>query len=248
MGKALNEVRRLAGSAIGRYGLIAEGDRILIAISGGKDSLVMAHTLHTLQRKAPVKFELECATFDPGFPGFGLETTERYCRAQGWRYRIISLPVADWLKESDRMPCVLCSRLRRGKLYGLAEELGCGKLALGQHLDDIERSFLISIFRGQGLTTMGPRVRAKAHPVEVIRPLALTPEALIRAAAQELSLPEVGKCTYSGQLEETGDRAWAGRLLASLEERIPEIRQQLLHSLGKVEVENLLDVRFLKKT
>ncbi len=247
MANALDDLCRMAGRAIADYRMIVDGDRILLGISGGKDSLLLAHVLYVLQRRAPVRFELFCATFDPGFPDFGATEIAAYCRAQNWDHRVVSLPVADWLRESGegKTPCVLCSRLRRGKLYALAEELGCGKLGLGQHLDDIEASFLMSLFRGQGLTTMGPNVAAKTRPVRVIRPLAYVPEQRLREAASAMELPIKGKCPYGTELAENGDRAWAGQLMESIAERIPDVRSQMLHSLQKIEAENLLDPSFL---
>ena len=145
-------------------------------------------------------------------------------------------------KGFDRAPCVLCSRLRRGKLYGLAQELNCNKLALGQHLDDIVSSMLISLCRGQGLTTMAPRVQPDdpAHPA-VIRPLALIPESLIVEYSATLTLPRTGICRYREQLQQ-GDRAYFKGVIESLSEYIPDLRSNIAHSLGKVEIDHLLVV------
>ena len=179
---AFRELCKLTGQAVSRYRMIGEGDRILVGLSGGKDSFMLLHALHALRRKAPVRFDLIAATFDPGFPEFNVAGIADYCRRQGWEHRVVKLDIAGILAEKryEGTPCVLCSRLRRGKLYGLAAAEGCGKLALGQHFDDIAASFLMSLFRGQGLSTMGPNVAAKAKEgIRIIRPFVLAPESLI---------------------------------------------------------------------
>jgi len=244
---AFRELCKLTGQAVTRYRMIEEGDRILVGLSGGKDSFMLLHALHALRRKAPVHFELIAATFDPGFPEFHADRIADYCREQGWEHRIVRLDIAGILAEKacDDTPCVLCSRLRRGKLYGLAAAESCGKLALGQHFDDIAASFLMSLFRGQGLRTMGPNIAttAKEH-VRVIRPFALAPESLIIRCRDEFGLPVAGKCRYEEQLE-NGDRAYFRGLLDEISERIPNLRSQMLRSLANVQVDYLLDPRFL---
>lgn len=241
------ELCKLTGQAVMKYRMIADGDRILVGLSGGKDSFALLHVLHELRRKAPVKFGLIAATFDPGFPEFNAEGIAAYCRARDWEHRIIRLPVAEILaeKEFEGAPCVLCSRLRRGKLYGLAAAEKCGKLALGQHFDDVAASFLMSLFRGQGLTTMGPNVAGKsAENIRIIRPFVFVPESLIVDCLPRWELPAAGKCQYEEVLKD-GDRAAFRRMMDELAERIPNLRPQMLRSLGNVQPEYLLDPRFL---
>ena len=244
---AFRELCKLTGQAVARYRMIEEGDRILVGLSGGKDSFMLLHALHALRRKAPVHFELIAATFDPGFPEFHADRIAGYCREQGWEHRFVRLDIAGILAEKacDDTPCVLCSRLRRGKLYGLAAGENCGKLALGQHFDDIAASFLMSLFRGQGLRTMGPNIATTAkEQVRVIRPFALAPESLIIRCRDEFGPPVAGKCRYEEQLED-GDRAYFRGLLDEISERIPNLRSQMLRSLANVQVDYLLDTRFL---
>lgn len=248
MGSDFNKLKRLTGEAISRYRMIEAGDRILVALSGGKDSFVLMEVLDALRKRAPVEFELIAGTFDPGFADFGTAEIGRYCRERGWEHLVASLDIPAILRERsfEESPCVLCSRLRRGHLYRLAAESGCGKLALGQHLDDIITSFLMSLCRGQGVTTMAPNVAPDApdHP-RVIRPLALAPESLIRTCAAEFDLPAAGACKYAGQVE-AGDRAAFGRLVDELENRIPGVRGNIRHSLSRLEAAHLLDPRFMK--
>ncbi len=241
---------RLAGDAVVKYDLIREGDRIAAGASGGKDSFALLHVLDHLKRHAPVEFDFTALTFDPGFPGFHTEAVAEYCRAQGWKHSVVALDVPSVIAEKhfEDAPCVLCSRLRRGKLYGAAKALGCNKLALGQHLDDVIASFFMSLARGQGLTTMAPLARPETPEAPtVIRPLALVPEELIRACAAEWGLPQAGRCAYHEQLE-TGDRRYFRDLTDTLEERIPGVRSNILHSLQKLEADHLmLDAKALQE-
>ena len=243
---AFRKLCRLAGRAIADFRMIPAGSRLLVGLSGGKDSLTLAHVLTALRRRSPVPFDLEFAFFNPGFPGFGAEKLRAYAAEAGWPLRETGLDMPAILAEKKMAaPCVLCSRLRRGLLYRLAAERGCDRLALGQHLDDAIASFFMSLTRGQGLTTMGANVRAKAAPVRVIRPLIYAPEALIVEAAAAFHYPACGDCPYRGELAERGDRAYFRRLADDLTRRMPHFRRQMLHSLQRVETDYLLDPRFL---
>lgn len=236
------KLRRIAGETIVRYRMISAGDRILAGLSGGKDSFVMLELLHQLRQAAPVPFEVTAVTFDPGFPGFNVSEISAYCKARRWDQRIIGMDIPGIISEKDfsHAPCVLCSRLRRGRLYGLAKELDCGKLALGHHLDDIIISFLMSLCRGQGVSTMAPVVHSKDEGKPcVIRPLALVPEELIRECAALMDLPEAGVCCYKEQLN-SGDRKYFAGTLAQWEQRIPDLRSNIARSLMNPEVEHLL--------
>ncbi len=242
-----NKIIRKAGQAIAEYRMIEAGDRIAVGLSGGKDSLMLMHVLSELQQRAPIKFDLIALTFDPGFEGFNSDAIAAYAESQGWPHKIIPMNVKGILqdKAAESHPCVLCSRLRRGLLYTTAQELNCGKLALGQHLDDICISLLISLSRGHGVFTMGPNVPAVDKPVRVIRPLCFVPEAMIEEAKQDFAFPNSGRCEYKDQLEANGDRAWFKRQLEEMSQHIPEIRQNMLAALRNVKPELLLDPKFL---
>ena len=234
-GPHVRELRKLAGEAIGRFGLIGEGDRLLVGLSGGKDSFILLHLLRYFRSVAPIEFQVIAGTFDPGYPEFNAEGIAAYCRERNWEHHTVRLPMEQLITEKglEKSPCGLCSRLRRGKLYGLAGELRCGKLALGQHLDDLAASFFISVCRGQGLRTMAPLARPEdpKHPV-IIRPLALVPEDLLKETAAHNAFPAAGICRYEKTLE-TGDRAFFRALTDTLSDRIPDLRSNFLHSLSR---------------
>ena len=242
------KICRLTGKAIVEYAMIRDGDRILIGASGGKDSVTLLHVLRHFQQTAPVHFELEAVTFDPGFPGFSADETGNLCRGLGMTHHVIRFDMAALLAEKklEEKPCMLCSRLRRGNLYTLARKRKCNKIALGQHLDDAEVSFLMSLCRGAGLSTMGPNVPEKNGKLRIIRPLILTPESLIVQWVKSRNLPIRGECRYKARLE-NGDRKFFEQLLDQLSERIPDLRSNILRSLSNVQEGYLLDPRFLKE-
>ena len=241
------KICRLAGKGVIDYSMIREGDRILVALSGGKDSMVLLKVLRHLQDAAPISFTLLGATFDPMFPGFSADATRQFCEKEGVEHHTVSFDMASLLREKklDSSPCMLCSRMRRGNLYTLAEKLNCSKIALGQHLDDICISFLMSLFRGNGLSTMGPHIPAKEHPVSVIRPLVYVPEKWICEYVEAGELPQYGECLYKEELKKSGDRAFFAGLLRDLEKRIPEIRNNMLASLSNLQAPFLLDRNFI---
>ncbi|MBE6406868.1 MAG: hypothetical protein E7040_12740 [Lentisphaerae bacterium] len=247
MSKALERLRRLAGKASADYRMIQPGDHLLLGVSGGKDSLVLLNVLCAIKAKSPFPFTLTTATFDPGFPGFGAGETAKYCESLGVEHHIIPFDMPALLNEkgNPESPCVLCSRMRRGCLYTLARKLGCNKLVLGQHMDDVVISFLISLSRGEGLTTMGPNVPSEDGTLRVIRPLIYARESLVAEAAAGLDFPARGECQYKEYLSENGVRAYFKDLLETMEQRIPDIRSHILHSLSDVRPEYLLDKRFL---
>lgn len=237
---------RKAGEAVVSYKMIDDGDRILIGLSGGKDSFVLAHVLHELQKKAPVKFELVCASFDPGFEGFEVEKIQNYAVEQRWKFHSFKLDIEPIIKEKEfeESPCALCSRLRRGHLYRLMDELDCNKLALGHHADDAIISFVMSCFRGHGLSTMAPNVPAQDDK-RIIRPLILTPESMIAEYASSSKLPVYGNCIYKKYLDDNGDRAFFRQILAQIEQKIPDFRSLILKSMGKIEPNYLFDKKFM---
>ena len=254
--KAFAGICAEAARASAGYALLQPGDRVLAALSGGLDSFVLLEVILYLQKRVPFEFTVQAVTFDPQFDTMQVDLIAEYCRRCNVEHKMVSMDIGALLTENDgerfRRPCVRCSRLRRGKLYGMARELMCNKLALGHHADDLLESFFISLVRGQGLTTMGLNVPADtansaAGELRIIRPLGLCAEKMVKAAAANFEFPLVGDCPYQAELDASGDRAWAKRQLAQWSERIPDLRQLMLKSLGKVELDWLLDKRYLSE-
>lgn len=234
--------------AIVRFKMIQPHDRLLVGISGGEDSLTLMHILSELQRRSPVPFELIPATVDLGFNTFKADVLDDYCRQFNWQLHYAKLDGATLLKEknAEDRPCALCSRLRRGQLHALADQLQCNKLVLGQQLDDLCVSLLIALFRGGGLKTMGPNVPADAASKRLIRPLCLIAKSRIHQFADIAQYPKIKSCPYEQQLQENGDRAFVEQLLKNLESRFPDIKSAMLHGMGDVRLAHLLDERYLQ--
>ncbi len=244
---AFSKICQITGKGIGEFKLILPGDRIVVGVSGGKDSLTLMHVLTRLQQRAPIAFEFVGVTIDMGFEAFDGAGLERYCAAQGWPFERVVFGGRQILedKAAGTRPCSLCARLRRGQLYAAADRLGCNVIALGQHLDDLCASLLMALWRGNGLKTMGPHVRADHGRKRLIRPLCLVPEAIIIEAAAEFRFPDFGSCDYLPEITAKGDRAFVERLITQLESQFPAIRHTMLESMRRVCAEHLLDPRFL---
>lgn len=236
-----------AAKAAANYSMLAEGDHVLVGISGGEDSLTLMHVMDNLRRRAPFSFSLSAVTVDMDFANFDIDSLERYCREQNWEWQCVSLPGQQLLKEknAEERPCALCSRLRRGQLHALADKLGCNKIALGQQLDDLCVSLLMSLFRGGGLKTMGANVPADASTKRLIRPLCTIPKATIHDFAMVMEYPQIRSCPYEEKLKENGDRAFLEQLLKNLEPQFKDIKGAMLNSMSDIRLAHLLDKRYL---
>jgi tRNA 2-thiocytidine biosynthesis protein TtcA len=237
----LHAIRRLAGRAIGDFGLIENHDRILVALSGGKDSWTLLHVLDDLRKRAPVSFSLVAVTVHPGFPGFDTSAMERYLREQGHEYRIVQAPVHDLLIEKldpEETPCCLCSRIKRGVLYTQAKGLGCTKIALGHHRDDFIETLLLNLFFNGKIKAMAPLLRADDGVNTVIRPLVYVAEEDIVRFAGAAGFP-VTCCACPACGDPDRKRVQVKQLLADLEQKHPGIKSSLLAALGDVEARHL---------
>ncbi len=235
-------IRRLTGRAIGDFGLIENRDRILVALSGGKDSWTLLHVLERLRRRAPVAFSLVAVTVHPGFPGFQTRFIEEYLRARGYEHRVVFAPIHPVMLEKltpDETPCALCARLRRGVLYTQARELGCTKIALGHHRDDFIETLLLNQFYNGKIKAMAPLLRADDGRNVVIRPLVYVPEDDIIRFAAEAGFP-VTCCACPACGDQDMKRARIKNLLAALEQDRPGIKASLLAALADVEYRHLL--------
>lgn len=182
-----------AGRAIGDYSMIRDGDRVLLGLSGGKDSLSLLQVLLQLQRKAPVRFELAAATVDPQSPAFDPSPLKAYAANLGIPHFYESYPILEQAKKSMQGDsfCAFCSRMRRGLLYGAARREGYNVLALAQHLDDLAETFLMSAFFGGKLRTMRAHYVNEAGDIRVIRPFIYARERQTAAFAKNAGLPVI---------------------------------------------------------
>ncbi|MBI5445206.1 MAG: tRNA 2-thiocytidine(32) synthetase TtcA [Deltaproteobacteria bacterium] len=229
-------ILRRAGRAISHFDMIREGDRVLVALSGGKDSWTLLYALELLRRRAPVSFELAAVTVHPGFPAFRTEPVQAYCSGVGFRHWVEPSQIYE-IVEAKRDPgssyCAFCSRLRRGILYGIASREGYTKIALGHHADDLIETLLLSQFFTGEIKSMPPVLRADDGRNVIIRPLCYVFEEEIRAFAQAKDFPVVCcGCPVCGVEEQ--QRKNVKRLLADLEAEHPGIKANMLASLGRV--------------
>lgn len=239
---AERRIRRLVGRAIADFNLIENHDRILVALSGGKDSWTLLHILDALRRRAPVSFSLLAVTVHPGFPGFKTEDIEGYLRGQGFEHRIVHAPVHGLIIEKltpDETPCALCSRMKRGVLYTQAAELGCNKIALGHHRDDFIETLLLNQFFNGKIKAMSPLLRADDGRNIVIRPLVYVPEDDIIRYASTAGFP-VACCACPACGDPDRKREQVKKMLNHLEQAHPGIKANLLAALGDVEHRHLL--------
>ncbi len=245
--KAFRKLCKAAAAASRQFRMLDAGDRLLVGISGGEDSLMLMHVLVHLQQRTPFPFTILPAVIDLEFTTLDRPALQRYAQTQKWPLHWVRLSGADILtaKNAEQKPCALCSRLRRGQLHKLAGELNCNKIVLGHHLDDLCSSFLLALFRGGGLKTMGPNVTADAASKRLIRPLCLLTKAEIHQAAESFQFPEIRSCPYADALKRDGDRFYLEQLLNTLELKFKNVRSCMLHSLGDIRIAHLLDQRFL---
>ncbi len=250
-GKLEKRVIKNVARAISDFNLIEEGDRILVAISGGKDSWVMMYVLEELRKRAPVNFELVNVNIDQGYRGYRQDLIEDVVEEGGYSYAMeefnIANIVAEKVKPGD-VPCSLCARLRRGKLSGLAEKHNCNKIALGHHMDDFIETALLNMFYVGKMASMSPKLTTDVQKITVIRPLMYCEEEDIRRLCNKKGFPIVCcqcplACGNNDQLD--SKRVFIKRLLKVLETKIPNIRQSLLTSLGNLKPSHLLDRNFL---
>jgi len=225
------------------YGLIAPGDRLMVAVSGGKDSYTMLDLLCAAQKRAPFQFELIAVHLDQGQPGYDGKPLADWLAAFGAPYEILredTYSIVKQLVSEGDTYCAPCSRLRRGVLYSAAERLGCNKIALGHHREDTLQTLLLNLLYAGKLQAMPAKYRTDDGRFEVIRPLMDCAERDIAAHALAAGYP-ILPCNLCGS-QDGLRRQQVESLLAQLETTIPDVRQVMLHAIKNVRPSHLLDV------
>ena len=223
---------RKVGRAIADYDMIREGDRILLGVSGGKDSLTLLQVLCHLRTYAPVRFELAVLTVDPEIEGFDPSSLTGYYEKLGLQWHYEAQPIMEDARErmSGDSFCAYCARMKRGIMYRVCRENGYNVLALAQHLDDLAESFLMSVFHGGQLRTMKAHYRIDAGDIRVIRPLVYARESQTAAFAANAGLPVVPDSCPACFSAPT-QREHMKQLLAREERSNPQLFANLLHAM-----------------
>ena len=238
-------VAKKVGTAIADFNMIEDGDRIMVGLSGGKDSWALMEMLDLLRKRAPVQFTLVCVNIDSGYKEYKHPLVTKACEERGWELRIEHTNIGeliDDILDDGETPCSLCARLRRGVLYRVAKEVGATKIALGHHMDDFVETVLLNLFFQGALKAMPARLVSDNKQHVVIRPLVYVTEDEARAYTAEAGLPVIGCCCPAcGDLSLKRQRI--KRLLTELELEHPEIKNSMIKALGNVAPSHLLDRR-----
>jgi tRNA 2-thiocytidine biosynthesis protein TtcA len=240
--KLAKRLRRLVGQAVADYAMIEAGDKVMVCLSGGKDSHALLDILLRLREKAPVPFEVVAVNLDQRHPGFPEHVLPDYLRALGVPFHIEVQDTYSVVKRvipEGKTMCGLCSRLRRGVLYRVAAELGCTKIALGHHRDDILETFFLNLFHGGTLKSMPPKLRSDDGKHVVIRPLAYVEESDLEAYSDLRKFPII-PCDLCGSQDQL-QRKQVKAMLQEWERKHPGRIESMFTALGNVAPSHLLD-------
>ena len=241
--KLQKRLRRETGNAIVAYNMIEEGDKVMVCLSGGKDSYTLLDMLLSLQKSAPIKFEIIAVNLDQKQPGFPEDVLPRYLTEIGVPFHIIEKDTYSVVKEiipEGKTTCGLCSRLRRGTLYGYAEELGATKIALGHHRDDIIETLFLNMFYGGKLKAMPPKLKSDNGKHILIRPLAFCKEQDIIEFAEYKKFPII-PCNLCGS-QENLQRQAIKEMLQAWDKKHPGRSETIFSAVQNVVPSQLADV------
>ncbi|MBK7898020.1 MAG: tRNA 2-thiocytidine(32) synthetase TtcA [Azonexus sp.] len=231
-----------SGKAIGDYAMIADGDTVLVCVSGGKDSYTLLHVLMALQKRAPIKFRLVAMNLDQKQPGFPAEVLPRYFASIGVEYRIVEADTYSVVREKipeGKTTCSLCSRLRRGIIYRTAKELGANKIALGHHRDDMVHTLFLNMLFGGKLKAMPPKLVTDDGAHVVIRPLAYCSEADIAKFARGMEFPII-PCNLCGS-QDNLQRQKVREMMQDWDRRYPGRTESVFTAMQNVVPSHLAD-------
>ena len=233
---------RLVGQAIGDFGMIEDGDKVMVCVSGGKDSYAMLDILLKLRERAPINFEVVAVNLDQKQPNFPAEILPNYLKGLGVQYHIEEQDTYSIVKRvipEGKTTCGLCSRLRRGILYRVADELGATKIALGHHRDDILETLMLNMFFAGKLKGMPPKLRSDDGKHIVIRPMAYVPEKLLERYAADMSFPII-PCDLCGS-QPNLQRQTMKQMLRDWEKQHPGRVENLFRSMHHIVPSHLMD-------
>lgn len=239
--KLSTDIRKKVVQAIADFEMFVEGDKVMVAVSGGKDSSILLSLLSEIQKKAPYNFTFEAVMLDQGHPGFKPEPFVRWVEQQGISFTMLTKDTYSIVKEKvqDGIYCSLCSRLRRGLLYTHANKCGFTKIALGHHRDDLAETLLMNLFFTGKLSTMPAKFRTDDLSQVVVRPLAYVAESDLIELSKNWQIP-ILPCNLCGS-QDGMQRKKVKALIRNLEKDIPDIGSSLIGAMGNIHTSHLLD-------
>ena len=239
MSYVVKEIKRLTGKAIHTMDMIRDGDHVMVAVSGGKDSLSLLWLLKERIKRVPIDYRLTAVHVDPGFGANSAEQMTSFFSAHDFEFRVIESDIGPKAhgEQNRENPCFLCSRLRRKLLFQTAEEVGCNRMAFGHHKDDLIETFFLNVFYGASISTMVPVQDFFGGKLTVIRPFYLVDEALIGRYAQLMDWPEISlDCPTAG----SSKRGEIKNMLKHFYKSNRKIKGNIFHALQNVNAEYLL--------